>query len=94
MSRQNLSAIGMLFGRIMYLLDSFEDYKWDIRANRFNALQSAFPHLHNSPTQRSHSVKQLFDSTFLELKTRVNELHLPQKVTPILLFQLLTLLIG
>ena len=89
--KQILSDIGTSFGRIMYLLDSFEDYKWDVRANRFNALQSAFPHLHNSPSQRAHAVKKIFDSTFVELKTSICDLQLPQKVTLIQPSQTLTL---
>ena len=75
-----LQEVGKQFGRMMYLLDSFEDYKWDTRAKRFNALHSAFPQHHNAPSQRAHVVKRLFDATFLELKTHISNLKLLQKV--------------
>lgn len=72
-----LHEIGKLFGRIMYLLDSFEDYRWDVRAKRFNSLFTSFPHFHESPSQRANVVKKIFDSSFLELRTHVYSLKLP-----------------
>ena len=34
--------IGFAFGKLIYILDAFEDYEKDFRKNQFNALRSAF----------------------------------------------------
>jgi hypothetical protein len=40
---ENLAAeIGFAFGKLIYLLDAFEDYEKDFRTSQFNALRTAF----------------------------------------------------
>jgi len=63
----------------MFLLDNFEDYKYDVRAKRFNALQAAFPQFHSDLDKRAMAVKEIFDQTHTELQLEISTLDLPQK---------------
>jgi len=40
---QQLQKMGEMFGRVMYLLDSFQDYDADLKSNQFNPLVAAYP---------------------------------------------------
>lgn len=39
---ETMSALGFAFGKLVYLLDAFEDYEKDLKLNRFNAFRAAF----------------------------------------------------
>lgn len=48
----DLYELGYSFGKLMYILDAFEDYEQDIKNNQFNPLSSYWNHsLHPSTTQ-------------------------------------------
>lgn len=40
--QQTVYKLGFAFGKLIYLLDAFEDYEKDIRQNKFNAFRVAF----------------------------------------------------
>lgn len=42
-NKNPLNKAGRMFGRIMYLLDSYEDYADDIETQTFNALAASYP---------------------------------------------------
>jgi hypothetical protein len=76
-----LYEIGRMFGRIMYLLDSYEDYVNDLAAKKFNALAACF-----EETKLSPQVKQIFQETYKRLKHLFHQLDL---VRPTLAHKLL-----
>lgn len=41
-SKNTMHALGAAFGRLVYLLDAFEDYEKDFAKNQFNAFRAAF----------------------------------------------------
>lgn len=68
-----LYQMGRLFGRIMYLLDSYEDYAADIAANRFNALAISF-----EENEIQRKVRHIFRQAYNELKSNFEQLTLAQ----------------
>jgi hypothetical protein len=70
-NKDGLRAAGRMFGRIMYLLDSYEDYGQDLAAHRFNALAASFP----AAEWRPQAVR-LFRQAYADLKKHVNRLDL------------------
>ncbi|MCI5124983.1 MAG: hypothetical protein D3925_11035 [Candidatus Electrothrix sp. AR5] len=68
-----LHNMGRMFGRIIYLLDSFEDYKEDTEAQRFNALATAF----SETAWRSQAIN-IFRQAYAELKKDFQHLELPR----------------
>ncbi|XOF32761.1 MAG: DUF5685 family protein [Candidatus Electrothrix sp. YB6] len=70
-NRDGLRAAGRMFGRIMYLLDSYEDYGQDLAAHRFNALAASFP----AAEWRPQAVR-LFRQAYADLKKHVSRLDL------------------
>lgn len=80
-----LYELGRMFGRIMYLLDSYEDYASDVAAQKFNALAACF-----APDDIKGAVKRLFNEAFRSLKQAFGQLTLPRPelVQKLLLTQL------
>ena len=68
-----LHNLGRMFGRIIYLLDSVEDYKEDTETQRFNALAAAFP----ETEWRSQAIS-IFHQAYAELKKDFQRLELPR----------------
>ena len=76
-----LYRMGRMFGRIMYLLDSYRDYAADLAAHRFNALAASF-----TAEERRRWATRTFRQAYGEL----NEcLHCLDLVRPALLHTLL-----
>lgn len=69
-----LHQLGRMFGRIMYLLDSYEDYAHDLAKKQFNALAASWP----QATDITPHAQSLFQEAFRELKTAFQQLDLPQ----------------
>ncbi len=81
---QNADALyrmGQMFGRIMYLLDSYRDYAADLAAYRFNALAASF-----TTEEWRRCAKRIFHQAYRELKECLHRLDLLQ---PALLHTLL-----
>lgn len=68
-----LEQIGRMYGRIMYLLDSYEDYRADTRAGIFNALAAAY-----QETQIYAASKQILIEAHTALKHSFQQLILPK----------------
>lgn len=70
-----LGRIGQLFGRIVYLLDSFRDYQDDLAHGRFNPLAQCCP-----PDQLRATAQQLFREAHAQLRAAFQQLTLPRPV--------------
>lgn len=68
-----LYEMGALFGRIMYLLDSYQDYDDDLAQGKFNALAAGF-----SGDEVNEKAQQLFKEAFQQLKKLFFQLDLPR----------------
>lgn len=68
-----LDRIGRMYGRIIYLLDSYQDYATDQARGRFNALAHGVPTAALSPQAR-----QIFTQAHAELSEAFATLILPQ----------------
>ncbi len=66
-----LYEMGQMFGRIMYLLDSYQDYAADVAANKFNALAASF---------REQDIKQhterIFQQAYQNFRKQFHQLEL------------------
>jgi hypothetical protein len=67
-----LRRLGQLFGRIMYLVDAYQDYERDKQAGHFNPLARCFA----KGEMRQQSIV-LFRAAHAELIQRLEELRLP-----------------
>ena len=72
-NQQTLYEIGLLFGRIMFLLDSYRDYAEDIERGAFNALAAAF-----GAEDMESEAQQIFRRAYAQLKRHFKQLDLPQ----------------
>ena len=68
-----LFEMGRMFGRIMLLLDSYQDFEADRRAQRFNPLAACFPEA-EMPAQAN----RLFGDAHRRLKDHFKQLALPR----------------
>ncbi len=68
-----LDQLGQMFGRIMYLLDSYRDYATDIAQHQFNALARCF-----AQADIQAEAKQIFEQAHAELVAAFTQLILPQ----------------
>lgn len=68
-----LYRMGQMFGRIMYLLDSYRDYATDVANKKFNALAHCF-----APDEIQAQARQIFQQAHAELTHQFNRLALPQ----------------
>ena len=68
-----LHEMGRVFGRIMYLLDSYEDYDEDLAKNKFNALAAVF-----APNEIDAQAERLFRESYKALKRLFLQLDLPR----------------
>ncbi|MGB0386546.1 MAG: DUF5685 family protein [Ardenticatenaceae bacterium] len=68
-----LHEMGRVFGRIMYLLDSYEDYDEDLAKNKFNALAAAF-----APDEIDAQAEGIFRQSHNALKRLFSQLDLPR----------------
>jgi len=67
-----LYQMGQMFGRIMYLLDSYRDYVVDVAGNKFNALARCF-----GKHELRQRTKPLFRQAHAKLKHHFDRLALP-----------------
>ncbi|MCI5145095.1 MAG: hypothetical protein D3923_06075, partial [Candidatus Electrothrix sp. AR3] len=70
-NRDALNTMGRMFGRIMYLLDSYEDYASDTARHTFNALATSFPKAEWRP-----QAVAIFHQAYAELKKNFQQLEL------------------
>jgi hypothetical protein len=68
-----LSEMGRMFGRMMYLLDSYQDFDADTKAGKFNALAASFPE-----ADIAAQVREIFSEAFAKLKAHFETLELPR----------------
>lgn len=68
-----LFDIGRMFGRVVYLLDSYQDYVADLSLNKFNALAACF-----AKEETQWQTARIFHQAFHEIKHLFNRLDLPQ----------------
>jgi hypothetical protein len=66
-----LQEIGELYGRIIYLLDSYRDYRRDMKLNKFNPLAQTIP-INNIRNE----TQALFEHAYTELVRRLHMLDL------------------
>jgi hypothetical protein len=71
-----LQEMGRLFGRIMYLLDSYTDYTADQQGGQFNALAASYPQADQQTL--TAEARALFQTSYRALKTAFFQLDLPQ----------------
>jgi hypothetical protein len=76
-----LYELGLMFGRIMYLLDSYEDYAADIATKKFNALASCC-----QENELQQQASRIFQDAYQALKSHFYQLDLAR---PNLLHKLL-----
>lgn len=60
--------IGHLFGKLIYLLDAYEDYEKDFKADKFNAFRSAY---NLSETKIPFEIKRKITSELQKLENRI-----------------------
>ncbi len=72
-NRDALRKMGNMFGRIIYLLDSYEDYASDIEAHKFNALAASF-----TETEWRAQAVDIFHQAYGALKKNFQRLDLPR----------------
>ena len=84
-NRPFLFEIGRMYGRIMFLVDSFQDRVDDLKAGRFNALAQSY-----TPEKVQTVAQQLFQNAHTTLKLNCQRLNLlqPTLVTHLLIDQL------
>ncbi len=68
-----LTQIGHMYGRIMYVLDSYRDYRTDRARQGFNALARCF-----APSEVQQQARHIFDMAYNELARSFAALTLPQ----------------
>ena len=68
-----LHEMGRMFGRIIVLLDSYQDYADDLKAQGFNALASAF-----DEGEWERQASRIFHQAYRTLRTCFDQLDLPQ----------------
>ena len=73
-NKDTLYRMGQMFGRIMYLLDSYQDYAEDLVAHQFNALAASC-----AEEWRAEAVR-LFQQAYRELDASFYALELSQPV--------------
>ena len=80
-----LYEMGRMFGRIMYLLDSYEDYAADLAARKFNALAACF-----QESEIKAQAEQIFQEAYHQLKRAFYQLELarPDLARKLLVHQL------
>lgn len=82
-------ALGFAFGKLIYLLDAFEDYERDFRANQFNALRAAF-NLEDdriSPAAKRQTVS-ILRGLETEIGEKINELPIAENQKPLFISRL------
>ncbi len=72
-NRDALRKTGRMFGRIMYLLDSYKDYASDLEAHTFNALAASCLKEERQPLAVS-----IFRQAYEELTENIHRLELPR----------------
>jgi hypothetical protein len=79
-----MRRLGYDFGRLVYLLDAFEDYEKDSRQGEFNALRAAFGWATESLTaeQRRQAVEELFELRG-RIANRISALPIPESYAKI-----------
>ncbi len=68
-----LYEIGLMFGRIMYLLDAYQDYAEDLARDKFNALAASI-----APDKVKDEAQAIFKEAYATIKRNFAELDLPQ----------------
>lgn len=68
-----LAEMGRMFGRMMYVLDSYQDFDADVKAGKFNALAASFP-----TANIAEQVQKIFSEAFAKLKEYFDTLELPR----------------
>jgi len=68
-----LDQLGQMFGRIMYLLDSYRDYAADIVQHKFNALARCF-----AEADSQAEAQRIFEQAHAELIAAFHQLALPR----------------
>lgn len=78
--KEQLQELGEKFGKLIYLLDAYEDYEQDVRKSRFNALASAFLLSENTlPADLKSENKTLLKELGSEILTIIYHLPIPEK---------------
>lgn len=54
-TQQTMYALGVAFGRLVYVLDALDDYQQDLKRGEFNALQAAFQLPHAPSPSEDHT---------------------------------------
>lgn len=84
-NRENLSMVGRMYGRIIYLLDSYRDYSADLKRKKFNPLAQTIreSEIHSTATA-------IFDEAYARLKTYLSNVELvrPELCLSLLGYQL------
>lgn len=79
---ENAFETGFAFGKLIYLIDAFEDYEKDFRARKFNAFRAAFDlreeKLSSEPKRKITAILHRIESEIVE-KIRQLPLHKNQK---------------
>lgn len=68
-----LHDMGRMFGRIMFLLDSYADYAEDLAAQKFNALAACFAEAELQP-----QAERIFNQAYRQLRRGFHQLDLAQ----------------
>lgn len=63
-----VSEIGFAFGKLIYLLDAFEDYEKDFRRRQFNAIRAAFK---LKEAKLSAEIKRKISQTLYEIENEI-----------------------
>lgn len=72
-----LFELGRMFGRIMYLLDSYQDYAADLKTRSFNALAAAF-----NEKEWEEQASRIFRNAYTALRKYFYQLDLPHPALP------------
>jgi len=77
---ENLAfEIGFNFGKLVYLLDAFEDYEKDFRARQFNAFRAAFDSTEEKLTaETKRKISTILHAIESEIRSKINELPIAE----------------
>lgn len=78
---EKMYQIGYQFGKIVYLLDALNDWKADLKNNKFNAIQASYKYQEKELTYEiREDVISSINTSYNLLITELNNLDLPTKI--------------
>lgn len=81
--KTDLYQLGYDFGRLMYILDAFEDYEQDVFKKQFNPLSLFFRKVTSLNTLQLEQVRSIINSIEIQIQNSIQELKIDSTVKDI-----------